>query len=147
MQIVSSKWQQAAQEEFKSLLENNTWTLVDLPPGRRAIDGKWIFRCKYALDGNVDRYKARFVVRGFRQQPGVDYIEHKLFSPGVRVQIIRYLMALVAELDWELEHIDVVTAFLNSNLQETVYLTQPKGFKDKQYPHRVCKLRKTLYGL
>lgn len=143
----SKNWQLAAQEEFKSLLENNTWSLVDLPPGCRAIDGKWIFCRKYAPDGSVDRFKARFVARGFRQQPRVDYIEHELFSLVVRVQTIRYLMALVAELDWELKHMDVVIAFLNGDLQETVYVTQPEGFEDKQHPYRVYKLNKALYGL
>lgn len=119
------KWLLAAKDEFNSLIENETWSLVDLPPGRRAIEGKWVFKRKYHADGSLERFKARFVVRGFRQQPGVDYIEHELFSPVVRVSTIRFLMALVAELDWELEQLDVVTAFLNGDLQETVYVTQP----------------------
>lgn len=76
----NQSWHQATQDEYRSLIENNTWTLVDLPPGRRAIDGKWIFHRKYALDGNVDRFKARSFVRGFKQQPDVDYIEHEFFE-------------------------------------------------------------------
>lgn len=143
----ASKWRRAAEEEYNSLLENNTWSLEDLPPGRTPIEGKWIFRRKLGADGNVDRYKARFVVRGFKQVSGVDYIETELFSPVVRNQSIRFMVALSAKLDMLLEHMDVVTAFLNGDLKETVYIKQPQGFEDPNFPEKFCKLLKALYGL
>lgn len=141
------KWLEAATDEYTSLIDNHTWDLVDLPPGRKAIEGKWIFRKKYSSDGQVERFKARFVVRGFKQQAGVDYVEHKLFSPVVRVQTIRYLLALSAELDYKLEHMDVCTTFLNGDLSKDVYIQQPQGVIDQQHPNKVCKLKKSIYGL
>lgn len=106
-----------------------------------------MFRRKYKPDGNVDRYKARFVVRGFKQISGVDYLEHELFSPVVRIQTVRFLLALTAELNLELEHLDVCTTFLYGELKEVIYVKQPAGFVDKDYPDRVCRLLKSLYGL
>lgn len=86
-------------------------------------------------------------MRGFRQIPGVDYVEHELFSPVVRIPTLRYLFALSAELDLELQHLDICTAFLDGDLSETIYVRQPEGFEGKQHPHKTCKLRKSLYGL
>lgn len=114
-------------------MENGTWVLEDLPPGRKAIDGKWVFRRKYKPDGTVDRYKARFVVRGFKQISGIDYMEHELFSPVVRIQIVKFLLVLAIEMDMELEHLDVSTAFLNGDLKETIFINQPKGFTNRKF--------------
>lgn len=143
----ASKWKQAAEEEYNSLLENKTWSLEDLPPGRIPIEGKWIFRRKLGSDGNVERYKARLVVRGFKQVSGVDYVETELYSPVVQNQSIRFMVALSAELDMLLEHMDVVTAFLNGDLKETVYIRQPQGFENSDFPDKFCRLLKALYGL
>lgn len=140
-------WMKAAQEEFDSLIENGTLVLEDLPAGRKAIDGKWIFRRKFKPDGSIDRYKARFVVRGFKRISGIDYLEHELFSPVVTIQTVRFLLALAAELDMELEHLDVCTAFLNGDLKETIYINQPQGFVNRRFRRKVCRLLKSLYGL
>lgn len=136
------KWQAAAQDECDSLIRNKTWVLEDLPKGLKAIEGKWIFKKKLQADGTIDRYKARYVIRGFRQMPGVDYLENKLFLPVVRIPTLRYLFALAAELDLELEHLDICTAFLNGDLNETVYIRQPKVFVDKQNPEKVWQASK-----
>lgn len=141
------KWRIAAQEEFNSLIKNKTWSLQDLPLDRKAIEGKWLFKKKLQSDGTVDRYKARYVVRGFKQIPGVDYLENDLFSPVVRIPTLRYLFALAAELDLELQHLDICTAFLNGDLNEIIYIKQPEGFEEKLYPDKVCRLHKSLYGL
>lgn len=82
-------WKQAADEEYASLMDNRTWKLEDLPAGRKSIEGKWIFRRKFKPDGSVDRYKARYVFRGFRQVNGLDYLEEELFSPVVKISTVR----------------------------------------------------------
>lgn len=143
----SLQWREAAQEEYNSLMENNTWILEAAPPGRTPIEGKWIFRRKVGPEGYVDRYKARFVVRGFKQVAGIDYIESKLYSFVVRNQSIRFFLALTAEWDMFLEHMDVCTAFLNGELKEIVYIKQLEGFEDPNFPDKLCRLLKALYGL
>lgn len=143
----SDKWRQAAIDEYNSLIENQTWKLEPLPLDRKPIEGKWIFRRKLSADGSIERYKARFVVRGFKQIAGVNYIETELFSPVVRNQSIRFMLALSAELDIFLEHMDVCTAFLNGELKEVVYIRQPEGFADADFPEMFCRLLKALCGL
>lgn len=140
-------WLKAAKEEYDLLIENKTWRLENLPAGRKVIEGKWVFRRKFNQDGSVDRYKARFVVRGFRQVSGVDYLKHEIFSPIVRIQTVRFLLALTAELNLELKHLDVCTAFLYGDLKEEMYVKQSLGFKDKKNLTKVCRLLKSLYGL
>lgn len=136
-------WKKAMDEEFKSLLANGTWSLVDLPPGRKAISNKWVFKTKYDGDGNIDRFKARLVVKGCSQRHGIDYEE--TFSPVVRYTSIRFLLAIAAKMNLEIDQMDVVTAFLNGDLKEEVYMQQPAVFADGT--KRVCRLRKSLYGL
>lgn len=101
-------------EEIASLGKNRTWTLTDLPEGRKAIRNKWVFTIKRGSDGSIQRYKARLVVKGCSQKPGVDYEE--VYSPVVRYATIRYLMALAVKFDLDVDQMDVVTAFLQSEL-------------------------------
>lgn len=139
----SEKWKQAMQEEYDSLLQNHTWDLVDKPNGQKVIDNKWVFKTKSNPDDSIERYKARLVARGFNQQHGIDYEE--TFSPVVRYDSIRTLFAIAAAKKLKMRQFDVKTAFLNGDLEENVYMKQPVGFSDNT--NKVCKLRKSLYGL
>lgn len=98
------------QDEYRALRANRTWTLVPRPVGANIISGKWLFRHKYKADGTLERYKARWVVRGFSQCPGVDFDE--TFSPVVKSSTIHVVLALVAAQDWPVHQMDVNNAFL-----------------------------------
>jgi hypothetical protein len=141
----ASQWRSAMGEELASLHANNTWELVDLPPGRRAIKCKWVFKTKCNADGSIERYKARLVAKGYSQREGIDYTA--TFSPTLKHTSIRLLLALAAANDWEIHQVDVATAFLNGTLEDEIYMEQPKGFIKEGDEHLVCKLIKSLYGL
>ena len=91
------------------------------------------------------KYKVRLVVKGFNQKQGIDFDE--IFSPMVKMRLIRVILGLTASLDLELEQMDVKTAFLHGDLEEEIYMVQPEGFETKGKEHRVCRLKKSLYGL
>jgi len=116
---------------------------VQLPPGRTAIDGKFVFALKEDQHGKVLRYRARFVGRGFTQKPGSDYTE--TFSSVVKWATVRLVAALAAIHNWEVHVVDVKTAFLRAPLEEEVYLQQPPELSDGT--NRVLRLRQALYGL
>lgn len=139
----AENWKCAMQEEYRSLIDNSTWTVTDLPSGRKPITCKWVFKIKSGPDGAIQRYKARLVARGCAQRKGIDYQE--TFSPVVRYPSIRFLIALAAEYDLEIDQMDAVTAFLHGELKEDIFMTQPQLFEDGT--PRVCKLKKSLYGL
>ena len=141
----SEKWKTAMSSEMTSLRENQVWDLVELPKGRRAISSKWIFKKKLDADGNVERYKSRLVARGFTQKPGIDYDE--TFSPVVRFESIRTVIAVAAQNGLTLHQMDVKTAFLNGELEEDIYMQQPEGFVERGKENLVCKLKRSLYGL
>jgi hypothetical protein len=138
-----ANWQKAIGEELFSLVKNNTWSLTKLPPGRRAIASKWVFKKKVNANGTI-RYKARLVIKGCQQRAGIDFEE--TFAPVAMLKTVRVLLALAAFYDWEIHHVDVITAFLNPALKEEVYMEQPEGSKH-EHDCRVCKLGKALYGL
>jgi hypothetical protein len=138
------KWEIAMQEEYNFLVINNTWSLVPLPKGRKPISCKWVFKIKHGVDGEVERYKAKLVVRGFTQTFGVDYKE--TFASVVKFMSIHCILALAAIENMEIYQMDVKTAFLNGNLEEEIYMEQPKGFT-QEGEHLVCKLHKSLYEL
>lgn len=137
------KWLEAMKSELSSLHENNTWTLQELPKGRKAIPVKWVYKVKRNPDGTVDRFKARLVVKGYRQKKGMDFEE--TFSPVARMATIRALISIAASERMHLTQFDVTTAFLNGHLEEEIYIKQPEGFEDGT--NKVCKLMKSLYGL
>ena len=138
----AADWRKAWDCEVKSLKDNKTWVLEDLPEGRTAIGCRWVFKIKE--DG---RYKARLVAKGYTQVPEVDY--NKTFAPVAKFTTLRTLLALSAENDWELEGMDVKTAFLHSELAESIYMQIPEGLKPEgeHSPRLVCRLIKTIYGL
>lgn len=137
------QWELAMDDEYDSLIKNQTWNLVKPPNDQKVIDNRWVFKLKQHPDGSIDRYKARLVVRGFTQEYGVDYQE--TFSPVVKFTSIRAILALAAARRMKLRQFDVKTAFLNGVLQEDVFMSQPTGYDDGS--GRVCKLNKSLYGL
>lgn len=139
----ASEWRKAMEEEINSLYANNTWSLVDLPAGRKAISNRWVFKTKYDSDGIISRYKARLVIRGCAQRKGIDYEE--TFSPVVRYTSIRMLLALAVKFDLQIDQMDAVTAFLHGELVEEIFMAQPEEFSDGT--NKVCRLNKSLYGL
>lgn len=139
------KWKTAMENELQSLQENNVWDLVKLPKDREVVGSKWVFRVKTNPDGSVDRYKARLVAQGYSQRPGLDYDE--TFSPVVRSESVRMMIALAAKMNLQLHQMDVTTAFLNGELSEEVYMKQPEGFEQEGKEGHVCKLNRSIYGL
>jgi hypothetical protein len=141
----SSKWQIAMEDELKSMSSNDVWDLVEVPNDAKRVGSKWIYKTKYDPKGNIERFKARLVAKGFTQREGIDYKE--TFSPVSSKDSFRIVMALVAHFDLELHQMDVKTAFLNGDLDEDVYMTQPEGFVVEGKEHLACRLKKSIYGL
>jgi hypothetical protein len=141
----AADWKAAADAEFNSLQANDTWDLVSLPTGRRALTSRWVFKVKRDEMGKVDRYKGRLVARGFAQQHGVDYEE--TYSPVVRFDTIRALLAHAVQSGLHVHQMDVETAFLNGELEEEVFMQQPEGYAEPGKEDLVCRLKKSLYGL
>jgi len=140
----SKDWLKAMNEEMLSLEKNQTWKLVSLPKNQRVVGSKWVFKKKEGISGvEAPRYKARLVAKGFTQVEGIDYNE--IFSPVVKHCSIRVLMMIVNMYDLELEQMDVKTAFLHGELEETIYMQQPEGFVEDNT--KVCFLKQSLYRL
>ena len=146
-EAISSKeceqWKYAMDDEYNSLVNNDTWQLVEAPENQKVIDNRWVYKVKYLEDGSVDRFKARLVIRGFTQQYGINYEE--TFSPVVKFTSIRAILSLAAMNNMQMKQFDIKTAFLNGDLKENVYMKQPFGYDDNS--GKVCKLVKSLYGL
>ena len=136
-----NKWEQAMREELDALEKNKTWQLVARPTGRKVIGCKWVYKIKRTPDGAPERYKARLCAKGFSQREGIDFNE--TFSPVVRYDSVRVLLALAAQNDYEISQFDIKTAFLHGELEEEIYMDLPEGMSGSQ----VCKLNKSLYGL
>ncbi|CAL1391749.1 unnamed protein product [Linum trigynum] len=137
-------WRVAMQKEIDALVANGTWTLEPLPPGKRLIDSKWVYKIKYQPDGSIERFKARLVAKGFTQLEGIDF--HDTFAPVAKLVTVRVLLAVAAQRNWSLHQLDVNNAFLHGDLDEEVYMRVPQGFA-RDGDTRVCRLRKSLYGL
>lgn len=141
----NENWKKAMEEEIASIKKNSTWELTDLPTGHKPIGLKWVYRLKKNPEGKIVKHKARLVAKGYVQRQGIDFNE--VFAPVARLETIRVLLAVAAQKDWEVHHMDVKTAFLNGELEEDVYVAQPIGYEDKKNPNKVLKLHKALYGL
>ncbi|CAI7822247.1 unnamed protein product [Closterium sp. NIES-54] len=133
----AEEWKKEMESELKSIEENGTWELVELPEGRKAITSK------SDADGKIERYKSRLVAKGYQQKEKVDYKE--LFAPVVKPTTLRTLLAGAAIKGWVVKQMDVTTAFLNGVLEEEIFMAQPEGFDDGS--GRVLRLKKALYGL
>lgn len=131
--------------EMNSIQSNKTWELSTLPTGHRAIGLKWVFKVKKDAEGNIVKYKARLVAKGYVQREGVDFDE--VFAPVARMETVRLLIALAAQMNWEVHHMDVKSAFLNGELMEEIYVQQPPGFVVENSSGKVLRLKKALYGL
>ncbi|KAI5352933.1 hypothetical protein L3X38_005825 [Prunus dulcis] len=138
-------WQKAMEAEMEMIEKNETWELVDRPSDKPVIGVKWVYKTKLNLDGSIQKHKARLVVKGYAQKPGIDFNE--TFALVARLDTIRTLIALAAQKGWKLYQLDVKSAFLNGVLKEEVYLDQPDGFVTTNYEDKVYKLKKALYGL
>ena len=145
MALKDNSWVEAMQEELAQFKKLKVWELVDLPEGEKEIGTKWVFKCKRDDRGIVTRNKARLVVKGFNQQEGIDYNE--VFAPVARLEAIRLFLAFASFKGFKVYQLDVKSAFLYGKVQEVVYVSQPDGFVDPDYPDRVYKLDKALYGL
>ncbi|GJZ79594.1 putative ribonuclease H-like domain-containing protein [Tanacetum coccineum] len=126
-------------------MTKNVWTLVDLPHGKRAIGTKWVYRNKKDDRGIVVRNKARLVAQGYTQEEGIDYDE--VFAPVARLEAIRLFLAYASFMGFIVYQMDVKSAFLYGTIEEEVYVCQPPGFEDPQFPDKVYKVEKALYGL
>ncbi|GJU07205.1 ribonuclease H-like domain-containing protein [Tanacetum coccineum] len=138
-------WKQAMCDEYKALIDNNTWVLVPGPPNVNIVRSIWLYKHKYNADGSLNQYKARLVANGHSQQQGIDCDE--TFNPVVKPAAIRTILSLVVSRQWPIHQLDVKSAFLHSHLTETVYMHQPPGFTDSAHSDYVCLLQKSLYGL
>ncbi|KAK1651263.1 hypothetical protein QYE76_069068 [Lolium multiflorum] len=141
--LADTRWKAAMDEEYRALIQNETWHLVPTTHGQNVIDCKWVYKIKRKADGTVDRYKARLVAKGFKQRYGIDYED--TFSPVVKAATIRLVLSLAVSQGWNLRQLDVKNAFLHGVLEEEVYMRQPPGYETRV--GHVCKLDKALYGL
>lgn len=124
----ASQWAESMRDEIRSIVENETWKLVPAPQNRSdVIQGRWVFRTKTDVDGNIIKYKSRWVVRGFQQKDGCNVTD--TFASVVKPMSYKILFSIAANLDLEIEQMDVKTAFLNSPIDEEVYVEQPHGFE------------------
>ena len=133
------------ENEVNSLTENHTWDLVDRPKDRAVLTGKWVYKHKCGLNGEILRHKLRWVVRGFEQREGLDY--YKTFTSVIKPMSYKLLFAIAAANDLKIEQMDVKTAFLYGDIDTEIYVEQPKGIKAIRESHKVYKLNKALYGL
>ncbi len=122
----ATHWKQAMQSEFEALENNDTWTLVDKPKDKNVLPGKWVYKVKYGADGQVDKYKARYVAKGFAQIEGLDFFE--TYAPTCKPETFRILLGVAAQKDLHLNQMDVKSAYLHSPIEEEIYLEQPEGF-------------------
>ena len=138
-------WREATKEEISAILKNKMWTMVKPQENIKPIGVRWVFHVKRDSKGRILGHKARLVVKGYAQREVIDFGE--IFSPVVRMESIRILIAIDAQGKWELHHLDVKTAFLNGEIKEDIYITQPEGFEEKGKEDHILKLQKALYGL
>jgi hypothetical protein len=133
-------------QQAASIEENETWSLTTLPAGKRAIGQKRVYKLKKNSAGEVIKHKARLVAKGYVQRAGVDFDE--VFAPVTRLDSVRLLLAIAAHSGWEVHHHDVKSAFLNVELEEEVYVTQPPGFERAGKKRRffACPRHCTGYG-
>ena len=132
-------------KEIKAIKKNDMQELTTLPHGKKEIGVKWVYKMKKNAKGEVERYKARLVVKGYSQQQGIDYDE--VFAPIACLETIRLLIALVTQNKWSIFQMDVKSVFLNGYLEEEVYVEQPIGYVVKGQEGKFLKLKKDLYGL
>ena len=155
----STKWEQAINNEIESIIQNNTFQMVDLPPNKKPIGYKWVFKVKYKSDATIERYKARITANGGNQRANIDYFE--IYSPVASLNTIRVILTLCYLKGYKIHQLDVDTAFLNGDIEEEIYMKIPDGYlkyinrhnknynesHKSSYKNKVLKFQKCLYGL
>lgn len=114
------------EKEFETLKRNGTWSLVLRPENKKILSNKWVFKTKRNSKGQVEKYKARLVARGHTQKAGIDYEE--IFAPVTRYEIIRTLLAAAVEEEMYVHQMDVVSAYVQGNLYDEIFMEQPEYF-------------------
>lgn len=142
--MMDAGWREAMQHEIRALEANQTWVMERLPPGKKALGCKWIYKIKYHVNGSIERLKARLVILGNHQVEGIDYNE--TFAPVAKMVTVCVFWAVVAAKNWEVHQMDVYKGFLLGDLIEAVYMKLPPGFLVPN-SDTVCRLKKSLYGL
>ena len=137
-------WNDAMIKEYSSIMKNGVWEVVSRSTSKSVVMSRWIYKIKHAANGSIEKYKARFVARGFTQKEGIDYV--KTFAPVTRYTTIKTIISLTAVFGWKLHQMDVKTAFHNGKIEEEVYIEQPESFVTLGRS-LVCKPKKDLYGL
>ena len=143
--VKDKNWMAAMKKELSMIEKNKTWELIDRPQNRKVIGVKWVYRTKLNANGSINKHKARLVVKGYAQVFVVDYSD--TFAPVARLDTIRLLLAIAAQMNWRVYQLDVKSAFLNGILQEEIYVERPEGFVKKGEQAKVFLLTKALYGL
>ena len=135
------------QEELKPLSDTNIWTLVERLKDKNVNPGKWVYKVKTKADGSLDKYRARYVAKGFKQIEGTDYTE--TFAPTSKPETFRPVLSLAAKRSFILRQMDVKSAYLHAKIKEKIYLEQPSGFEkiDPSGKKLACRLNKSIYGL
>jgi transposase InsO family protein len=144
----AERWVEAMDTEYQTLMDFNTWELVQLPKGAKMLGSRWVYRRKHNQFGELLSYKARFCVKGYEQRYGVNYSE--TFSPVVRLASVRLCCALAAMHDWPIYQSDITSAFLHAPVTEEIYVKQPRGYEvtgSRGESNLVLKLRQSLYGI
>ena len=143
--LFDENWKQTMNAEMEALEKNKTWELVDLPIGKRLVGCKWVYTVKYKVNGSLERYKVRLVAKRYTQTYGVDYLE--TFTSVAKMNIVRILLSLAANYNWDLQYFDVKNAFFYGYLEEEIFMEIPLRFGSDLATKKVCKLKKALFGL
>lgn len=131
--------------EYEALITNKTWILVARPKDKQILTNRWVFKVKRTQDSLNEKYKARLVARGYTQKKGINYEE--VFAPVARYEIIRTLFAAAVNDEMHIHQMDVISAYVQGELSDEIYMEQPEMFVQRNYEDKVCKLQKPLYGL
>ena len=143
--LKGENWVRAMNEEMRALEKNETWEIVEKPKDKKVVGCRWIYTVKYQSDGTLDRYGARLVAKGYTDTYGIDYEE--TFAPVAKMNTVRIILSLTTHFGWKMHKFHVKNAFLHGSLEEEVYMEISPGYGVINEGNRVCKLKKTLYGL
>ena len=117
------QWKEVIKSKIDSIMQNHTWELVELPEECKPLGYKWIFKRKMKVDGSIDKYKAKLIIKGYKKREGLDYFD--TYSSITRINSIRIILAIAAWRNLEVHQMDVKTAFLTRDLNEEIYIEQP----------------------
>ncbi|GKE30954.1 retrovirus-related pol polyprotein from transposon TNT 1-94 [Tanacetum coccineum] len=143
--MLDHSWIESMQDELNRFKRLDVWELVPLPEGRLVIKVKWLWKNKTDAENTVIRIKSRLVTKGYSRQEGIDFEDS--FAPVARLEVVHMFVAYAAHKNFTIYQMDVKTAFLYGPLKEQVFVCQPDGFVDPDFPNHVYRLKKSLYGL